>query len=113
MAWRQVDVAEIPGGLTTGYLSVDGVPMFVRIPGGTELLAVDRANETAARAAAQAGWAPASHHLPGWDVMVLEWLPGRTMSNAARRARHARPHRRGASAPTRRPSFRTTSLCSA
>lgn len=85
---RQVDVAEIPGGLTNrNYrLSVDGVPMFVRIPGqGTELLAVDRANELHnTRAAAEAGvGARVLHHLPGWDVMVLEWLPGRTMSNAA------------------------------
>jgi len=85
---RQVDVAEIPGGLTNrNYrLSVDGVPMFVRIPGqGTELLAVDRANELHnTRAAAEAGvGARVLHHLPEWDVMVLEWLPGRTMSNAA------------------------------
>ena len=63
---------------------VDGQPCFVRIPGAdTELLAVDRANELAnSRAAAEAGVGPrVLDHLPAWDVMVLEWLPGRTLSN--------------------------------
>jgi thiamine kinase-like enzyme len=78
----------IPAGLTNANyrVEVDGVPMFVRIPGAaTELLAVDRANELHnTRAAAEAGVAPrVLHHLADWDVFVLEWLDARTMSNAA------------------------------
>ena len=77
---------EIAGGLTNrNYrVDVDGQPCFVRIPGAdTALLAVDRANELAnSRAAAEAGVGPrVLEHLPAWDVMVLEWLPGRTLSN--------------------------------
>jgi thiamine kinase-like enzyme len=88
--WRARIVAAtaIPAGLTnTNYrVEVDGTPHFVRIPGaGTDLLAVDRANELHnTRAAAQAGVSPrVLHALPDWDVFVLEWLDARTMSNAA------------------------------
>ncbi len=87
-AWRgrRVTAEEIVGGLTNrNYrVDVDGRPCFVRIPGAeTGLLAVDRANELAnSRAAAEAGVGPrVLDHLPVWDVMVLEWLPGRTLSN--------------------------------
>ena len=87
-AWagRRVHAEEIAGGLTNrNYrVDVDGEPCFVRVPGAdTGLLAVDRANELAnSRAAAEAGVGPrVLHHLPAWDVMVLEWLPGRTLSN--------------------------------
>jgi thiamine kinase-like enzyme len=78
----------IAGGLTNrNYrVEVDGAPCFVRIPGpATELLAIDRTNELHnTRAAAVAGvGARVLEHLPAWDVMVLEWLPARTMSNAA------------------------------
>jgi thiamine kinase-like enzyme len=78
----------VPAGLTNqNYrVEVDGVPMFVRIPGAaTELLAVDRANEVHnTRAAADAGVGPpVLHHLPEWDVFVLAWLDARTMSNDA------------------------------
>jgi thiamine kinase-like enzyme len=87
-AGRRVTVDEIAGGLTNrNYrVEVDGEPVFVRVPGAdTELLAVDRGNELAnSRAAAEAGVGPCVlHHLPAWDVMVLEWLPGRTLSNEA------------------------------
>ena len=89
-AWAGRDVVAEPisGGLTNRNFRVvvDGVPMFVRIPGaGTALLAVDRGNELAnTRAAALAGAGPrVLHHLPAWDVIVLEWLDARTMSNAA------------------------------
>ena len=64
-------------------MEVDGEPVFVRIPGpGTELLAVDRANELHnTRAAADAGAGPrVLHHLPAWDAFVLAWIPARTMS---------------------------------
>jgi thiamine kinase-like enzyme len=86
-AWqgREVRTEPISGGLTNrNYrVEVDGAPFFVRIPGpATELLAIDRANELFnTRAAAQAGVGPkVIEALPGWDVIVLEWLPARTMS---------------------------------
>lgn len=82
---REVHVAPLGGGLTnTNYkVEVDGTKYFVRIPGAsTELLAIDRANEVHnTRAAAAAGVAPrVMHHLPQHNVMVLEFLPGATMS---------------------------------
>ena len=85
---RTITAERIPAGLTnTNYrVLVDGTPYFVRIPGAaTELLAVDRANELHnTRAAAEAGAAPrVVASLPEWDVFVLEWLPGRMMSNEA------------------------------
>jgi thiamine kinase-like enzyme len=87
-AGRTVTIERIEAGLTNANhrVVVDGVPMFVRIPGAsTELLAVDRGNELHnTRAAAQAGVSPrVLHALPQWDVFVLEWLPARTMSNEA------------------------------
>ncbi len=89
-AWqgREIEVASIAGGLTNrNYrVSTDGTPYFVRIPGpGTGLLAVDRANELHnTRAASSAGAGPrVVDHLPAWDVMVLEWIDARSMSNAA------------------------------
>ena len=83
---RRITTEEIVGGLTNRNfrVDVDGQPCFVRIPGAdTALLAVDRGNELAnSRAAAEAGVGPrVLEHLPAWDVMVLEWLPGRTLSN--------------------------------
>jgi thiamine kinase-like enzyme len=85
---RTVVTERIPAGLTnTNYrVVVDGTPHFVRIPGaGTDLLAVDRGNELHnTRAAAEAAVAPrVLHALPAWDVFVLEWVDGRTMSNEA------------------------------
>lgn len=92
-AWSasRVRIAPIAGGLTNhNYrVEVDGVPHFVRIPGpGTDLLAVDRTNELHnTRAAAQAGvGARVLHHLPAWDVIVLEWLDAATMSNETMQA---------------------------
>ncbi len=89
-AWqgRTISVLPIGGGLTNrNYrVDVDGSPRFVRIPGpATHLLAIDRSNELHnTRAAAVAGIGPrVLDHLPGWNVVVLEWLAGRTMSNAA------------------------------
>jgi len=87
-AGMNVTATPIPAGLTNQNfrVEVDGTPVFVRIPGAaTDLLAVDRGNELHnTRAAAAAGVAPrVLHVLPEWDVFVLEWLPARTMSNAA------------------------------
>jgi thiamine kinase-like enzyme len=85
-AGRTVSAERIQAGLTnTNYrVEVDGTPHFVRIPGaGTDLLAVDRGNELHnTRAAAESGVAPrVLHALPVWDVFVLEWVGGQTMSN--------------------------------
>lgn len=83
---RRVQVDRLSGGLTnTNYrVNIDDVPFFVRIPGeSTELLAVDRKNEHFnAQAAAESGVGPRIlYFLPEFDVMVLEFLKGETMSN--------------------------------
>jgi thiamine kinase-like enzyme len=85
---RTVTVDPIAAGLTNANyrVTVDGTPIFVRIPGpSTELLSVDRANEAFnTAAAAESGVGPrVVHRLPALGALVLEWLPGRTMSNAA------------------------------
>jgi thiamine kinase-like enzyme len=86
-AWAgcAIDAEPIAAGLTNANwkVTVEGTPHFVRIPGaGTELLAVDRANERYnTRAAAAAGVGPpVLHELPAWDVFVLAWVDARTMS---------------------------------
>jgi thiamine kinase-like enzyme len=82
---KQISIQPLSGGLTNTNYSVeaDGTPYFVRVPGeSTELLAVDRNNEYHnSRAAAEAGVAPkVLYHLPEYNVMVLEFLTGKTMS---------------------------------
>src|SRR6266508_3138597 len=85
--WRGCDVRAGPlaGGLTnTNYrVEVDGTPYVVRIPGeSTELLSVNREHEyhnTLAAARAGVG-ARIVHYLPEISVMVLEFMPGRTLS---------------------------------
>ena len=82
---KDISIQHLSGGLTnTNYkVTVDGTPFFIRVPGeGTELLAIDRNNEHhSARVAAQVGIGPkVLHHLPEYDVMVLEFLNGKTMS---------------------------------
>ena len=84
---RSVDVEPLAGGLTNrNYaVTVDGTRLFVRVPGAdTGLLAVDRANELHnTRAAAETGvGARVVHAVPELGVIVLEWIEGRTMSNA-------------------------------
>src|SRR2546425_7890389 len=85
--WRGKDVrvTSLTGGLTNeNYLVEAGGERYVmRIPGtSTELLSIDRVNEVHnARAAASTGIGPAVlEHLPQLDVMVLEFIPGPTMS---------------------------------
>src|SRR2546423_7636321 len=85
--WRGKDVKISPlsGGLTNeNYLVDAGRERYVmRIPGtSTELLSIDRVNEVYnARAAASTGIGPAVlEHVPQLDVMVLEFIPGPTMS---------------------------------
>ena len=82
---KSVSIQPLSGGLTnTNFkVEVDGVSYFVRVPGAsTELLAVDRKNEYHnTKAAAEAGVAPkVLYHLPEYDVMVIEFLNGKTMS---------------------------------
>jgi len=85
---REVTVAPLSGGLTNeNYLvEADGERYVMRIPGAsTELLSIDRKNEVYnTRAAATTGIGPrVLGHIPELDVMVLEFIPGPTMSAAA------------------------------
>ncbi len=88
--WKGKDVSIQPlsGGLTNSNfcVTVAGKPYFVRVSGeSTELLAIDRKNEVHnTRSAAEAGVAPSVlYHLPEYEVMVLEFLHGTTMSKAS------------------------------
>jgi thiamine kinase-like enzyme len=85
--WKGKNVLILPlsGGLTnTNFkVEVDDVPYFVRVPGeSTELLAIDRNNEYHnTKAAAEVGVSPkVLYHLPEYNVMVIEFLNGKTMS---------------------------------
>ena len=85
--WKGKDISIKPlsGGLTnTNFkVTVDGAAYFVRVPGeSTELLAIDRNNEYHnTKAAGEAGVAPkVLYHLPEYNVMVIEFLDGKTMS---------------------------------
>jgi thiamine kinase-like enzyme len=82
---KKICIQPLSGGLTnTNFkVEVDGRLFFVRIPGeSTELLAIDRQNEFYnTRAAAEAGVGPrVLYHLPEYNVMVLEFISGKTMS---------------------------------
>lgn len=82
---KEISIQHLSGGLTnTNYkVIVDGTPFFIRVPGeGTELLAIDRNNEHhSAKVAERAGVGPkVLYHLPEYNVMVLEFLQGITMS---------------------------------
>ncbi|MEO5704002.1 MAG: choline/ethanolamine kinase family protein [Candidatus Limnocylindrales bacterium] len=85
---REIRISPITAGLTNQNfrVEIDGTPFFVRLPGAsTDLLAVDRANELQnTRAAAEAGVGPKLvAHDPQTGAFALEWVDGRTMSNAA------------------------------
>ncbi len=89
-AGRSLEVSELSGGLTNvNHLVVaDGERFVVRIPGhSTELLAVDRENERHnAEAASTTGVSPRIVEvIPEWDVMVLAFIEGTTMSADALR----------------------------
>ena len=82
---RDIKVSALSGGLTNeNYLvEADGERYVMRIPGAsTELLSIDRANEVHnTRAAAETGIGPrVLEYVPDLDVMVLEFIPGATMS---------------------------------
>jgi thiamine kinase-like enzyme len=85
---KGVSIEPLSGGLTnTNYkVDVDGIPFFVRVPGeSTELLAIDRKNEYInSKAASEAGVGPkVLYYLPDLQVMVLEFIEGKTMSKDA------------------------------
>lgn len=82
---KNISIHPLSGGLTnTNFkVEVDGVPYFVRVPGeSTELLAIDRNNEYHnSKAASEAGVGPkVIYHLSEYNIMVLEFLNGKTMS---------------------------------
>lgn len=82
---KNISITPLSGGLTNSNfkVDVDSVPYFVRVPGAsTELLAIDRDNEYHnTKAASEAGVAPkVLYHLPEYNVMVIEFLNGKTMS---------------------------------
>jgi thiamine kinase-like enzyme len=82
---KNISITPLSGGLTNSNfkVDVDGTPYFVRVPGeSTDLLAIDRANEYHnSKAASEAGVAPQIfYHLPEYNVMVIEFLNGKTMS---------------------------------
>ncbi|HYR49796.1 MAG TPA: choline kinase family protein [Candidatus Eisenbacteria bacterium] len=79
-------VSQLSGGLTNeNYLVESGGQKYVmRIPGqSTELLAINRANEVHnTKAAATTGIGPrVLEHVPGLDILVLEFIAGPTMSS--------------------------------
>ncbi len=86
--WRgqAVHVSPLSGGLTNeNYLveAHDGERYVMRVPGqSTELLSIDRKNEVFnTKAAAATGIGPrVLEHVPELDAMVLEFIPGPTMS---------------------------------
>lgn len=82
---KDISIHQLSGGLTnTNYkVIVEGKSFFIRVPGAdTDLLAINRDNEIhSAKTAANAGVGPkVLFHLPEYNVMVLEFLNGATMS---------------------------------
>ena len=80
-------VSPLSGGMTNENFLVEagGARYVLRLPGqSTELLSIDRANEVFnTEAAATTGVGPrVLEHVPDLDVMVLEFIPGPTMSAA-------------------------------
>ena len=85
--WKgdEIVISPLSGGLTNeNYLVESGGTRYVmRLPGqSTELLSIDRENEVYnTKAAATTGIGPrVLEHVAGVDVMVLEFIPGTTMS---------------------------------
>lgn len=84
---KEAQIHELSGGITNhNYrVVVAGTSYVVRIPGtGSELLAINRQNEYHNTVAAgQSGVGPrVIHYLEEDSVMVLEFIEGKTMSNA-------------------------------
>src|SRR4051812_5172880 len=95
---RHLAVEPVAAGLTNSNfrVEVDGTPYFVRISGAsTDLLAVDRGNElhnTRAAAVSGVGAAVVAQDAET-GAFALEWIDGRTMSNALFAADPMAPHR--------------------
>jgi thiamine kinase-like enzyme len=84
---KDVKVSQLSGGLTNENYLVEaaGQKYVMRIPGqSTELLAINRPNEVYnTKAAATTGIGPmVLEHVTTLDVLVLEFIPGTTMSPA-------------------------------
>lgn len=104
IAARPRTVAELPGGLTNRNFKIstlNGTFVARVASGGSELLAIDRQNEfrNSQRAAAAGIGAPVIEYQPSVNVLVLQFLEGRTLTNAdvaepGRLARIARACRR-------------------
>ena len=82
---RPTTISTLSGGLTNDNFVVEseGKRYVMRLPGqSTELLSIDRENEVYnTKAAASTGIGPrVLEHVPDIDVMVLEFIPGPTMS---------------------------------
>ena len=82
---KNISITPLSGGLTNSNfkVDVDGASYFVRVPGAsTELLAIDRNNEYHnSKVASEAGVAPKIlYHVPEFNVMVIEFINGKTMS---------------------------------
>jgi thiamine kinase-like enzyme len=82
---QAVKVSQLSGGLTNENYLVEsaGLRYVMRIPGqSTDLLSIDRANEVYnTQAAASTGIGPqVLEHVARLDVLVLEFIPGPTMS---------------------------------
>jgi len=80
-------VAELPGGLTNRNFKIttaNGVFVARVASGGSELLAIDREHEyrNSVRAAAVGVGAPVIEYQPSVGVLVLQFLSGRTLTNA-------------------------------
>jgi len=80
-------VHELPGGLTNRNFKVTtpAGSFVARVAsGGSELLAIDRDHEyrNSVRAAAAGVGAPVVEYRPELGVLVLRFLPGRTLANA-------------------------------
>ena len=87
LAGRSRTVTELPGGLTNRNFKIvteNGTFVARVASGGSELLAIDRANEhrNSVRAAAVGVGAPVIEYQPSLNVLVLAFLEGKTLTNS-------------------------------
>jgi thiamine kinase-like enzyme len=87
LADRSRTVTELPGGLTNRNFKIateNGTFVARVASGGSELLAIDRANEhrNSVRAAAVGVGAPVIEYQPSLNVLVLTFLEGKTLTNS-------------------------------
>ena len=87
LADRSRTVTELPGGLTNRNFKIvteNGTFVARVASGGSELLAIDRANEhrNSVRAAAVGVGAPVIEYQPSLNVLVLAFLEGKTLTNS-------------------------------